>query len=103
MFFAKLNDASRAVVALANMSRDKVVAAEMMDYLSLKSVQQLPEVPSFVHNVPEGTSCILFQSESNDEATLDANLEYIKDQLKDIPTVIPAYIPKMLRNMMHGG
>lgn len=94
LFFAKLNDASRAVVALANMSRDKVVAAEMMDYLSLKSVQQLPEVPSFVHNVPEGTSCILFQSESNDEATLDANLEYIKDQLKDIPTVIPSLYSK---------
>ena len=37
MFFSTLNDASLAVVALANMGREKVVAAEMMDYQSLKS------------------------------------------------------------------
>ena len=32
MFFKTLNDASLAVVALANMGREKVIAAEMMDY-----------------------------------------------------------------------
>lgn len=94
LFFGKLTDASKAVVALAGMSRDVVVAAEMMDYLSLKSVQQLDEVPDFVRGIPEGTSCILFQSESNDEATLDKNLAYIQETLKDIPTVIPSLYSK---------
>ncbi len=94
VFYGNLNDASRAVVTLAGMSRDVVVAAEMMDYLSLKSVQQLPEVPDFVRGIPEGTSCILFQSESNDEAELDKNLEYIKNALQDIPTVIPSMYSK---------
>ena len=90
MFFKTLNDASLAVVALANMGRDKVVAAEMMDYQSLKAVQSLDNVPEFVHEVPEGTSAILFQTESYSKETVDKNLAFIKDKLKDIPTAIPS-------------
>lgn len=90
MFFKTLNDASLAVVALANMGRDKVVAAEMMDYQSLKAVQALDNVPDFVREVPEGTSAILFQTESYSKETVDENLAFIKDKLKDIPTAIPS-------------
>ena len=81
MFFKTLNDASLAVVALANMGRDKVVAAEMMDYQSLKAVQSLDNVPDFVREVPEGTSAILFQTESYSKQTVDENLAFIKEQL----------------------
>ena len=90
MFFRTLNDASLAVVALANMGREKVVAAEMMDYQSLKAVQTLDNVPDFVREVPEGTSAILFQTESYSKETVDENLAFIKEQLKDIPTAIPS-------------
>lgn len=90
MFFSTLNDASLAVVALANMGREKVVAAEMMDYQSLKAVQTLENVPDFVREVPEGTSAILFQTESYYKDTVDENLAFIKEQLKDIPTAIPS-------------
>ena len=88
MFFSTLNDASLAVVALANMGREKVIAAEMMDYQSLRAVQSLENVPEFVREVPEGTSAILFQTESYSKETVDENLAFIKDQLKDIPTAI---------------
>ena len=90
MFFSTLNDASLAVVALANMGREKVIAAEMMDYQSLRAVQSLENVPDFVREVPEGTSAILFQTESYTKETVDENLAFIKDQLKDIPTAIPS-------------
>ena len=90
MFFSTLNDASLAVVALANMGREKVVAAEMMDYQSFKAVQTLDNVPDFVREVPEGTSAILFQTESYSKETVDENLAFIKEQLKDIPTAIPS-------------
>ncbi|MDE8713575.1 FAD-binding and (Fe-S)-binding domain-containing protein [Veillonella atypica] len=90
MFFSTLNDASLAVVALANMGREKVVAAEMMDYQSLKAVQTLDNVPDFVREVPEGTSAILFQTESYSKDTVDENLAFIKEQLKDISTAIPS-------------
>ena len=72
------------------MGRDKVVAAEMMDYQSLKAVQSLDNVPDFVREVPEGTSAILFQTESYSKETVDKNLAFIKDKLKDIPTAIPS-------------
>ena len=88
MFFSTLNDASLAVVALANMGREKVIAAEMMDYQSLRAVQSLENVPEFVREVPEGTSAILFQTESYTKETVDENLAFIKEQLKDIPTAI---------------
>jgi len=88
--FSTLNDASLAVVALANMGREKVVAAEMMDYQSLKAVQTLDNVPDFVREVPEGTSAILFQTESYSKEIVDENLAFIKEQLKDIPTAIPS-------------
>ena len=90
MFFSTLNDASLAVVALANMGREKVVAAEMMDYQSLKAVQTLDNVPDFVREVPEGTSAILFQTESYSKEIVDENLAFIKEQLKNIPTAIPS-------------
>ena len=90
MFFSTLNDASLAVVALANMGREKVIAAEMMDYQSLKAVQTLDNVPDFVREVPEGTSAILFQTESYSKEIVDENLAFIKEQLKDIPTAIPS-------------
>ena len=90
MFFSTLNDASLAVVALANMGREKVIAAEMMDYQSLRAVQSLENVPEFVREVPEGTSAILFQTESYSKQTVDENLAFIKEQLKDIPTAIPS-------------
>ncbi|MDU8008128.1 MAG: FAD-binding and (Fe-S)-binding domain-containing protein, partial [Veillonella sp.] len=90
MFFSTLNDASLAVVALANMGREKVIAAEMMDYQSLRAVQALDNVPDFVREVPEGTSAILFQTESYTKETVDQNLAFIKDKLKDIPTALPS-------------
>lgn len=90
LFFSNLNDASEAVVKLAGMGRDKVIAAEMMDYQSLRAVQQLESVPDFVRDVPEGTSCILFQTESYAKSTVDDNLAFIQKELKDIPTAIPS-------------
>lgn len=90
LFFSNLNDASEAVVKLAGMGRDKVIAAEMMDYQSLRAVQQLESVPDFVRDVPEGASCILFQTESYTKATVDENLAFIQNELKDIPTAIPS-------------
>ncbi len=90
MFFKTLNDASEAVVALAGMGREKVIAAEMMDYQSLCAVRSLENVPDFIQEVEEGTSAILFQTESYDKATVDANLDFIKDKLKHIPVALPS-------------
>lgn len=90
LFFKNLDDASRAVVTLANMPRERVVAAEMMDYLSLKAVSRLENVPDFVKGIEEGTCAILLQSESTTHEELQDNLAYIQNALKDIPTAMPS-------------
>ncbi len=81
LFFADLNEASKAVVALSKLGRERVVSAEMMDYACLMAVKDIKGVPSVVRECREGYSCILFQSESNDKGVLEANLAQIKTSL----------------------
>lgn len=84
LFFADLSEASKAVVALSKLGREKVVSAEMMDYACLMSVKDIEGVPSIVKECKEGYSCILFQSESEVESKLEKNLSAIKAELEHI-------------------
>ena len=84
LFFADLSEASKAVVALSKLGRDKVVSAEMMDYACLMAVKDSEGIPSIVKECKEGYSCILFQSESQELSKLEANLTAIKAELESI-------------------
>ncbi|MGX3011764.1 FAD-binding and (Fe-S)-binding domain-containing protein [Helicobacter sp. 23-1044] len=84
LFFADLSEASKAVVALSKLGRDKVVSAEMMDYACLMAVKDSEGIPSIVKECKEGYSCILFQSESQETSKLEANLVAIKAELESI-------------------
>ncbi|MGX3098157.1 FAD-binding and (Fe-S)-binding domain-containing protein [Helicobacter sp. 23-1046] len=84
LFFADLSEASKAVVALSKLGRDKVVSAEMMDYACLMAVKDSEGIPSIVKECKEGYSCILFQSESQEPSKLEANLTAIKAELESI-------------------
>ncbi|MGX2984839.1 FAD-binding and (Fe-S)-binding domain-containing protein [Helicobacter sp. 23-1048] len=84
LFFADLSEASKAVVALSKLGRDKVVSAEMMDYACLMAVKDSEGIPSIVKECKEGYSCILFQSESQESSKLEANLTAIKAELESI-------------------
>ena len=84
LFFANLNEASKAVVALSKLGRQRVVSAEMMDYACLMSVKDIKGVPSIVKECKEGYSCILFQSESSVQKDLEENLSEIKKALNGI-------------------
>ena len=84
LFFADLSEASKAVVALSKLGREKVVSAEMMDYACLMAVKDSEGIPSIVKQCKEGYSCILFQSESQSESVLEVNLAAIKVELESI-------------------
>ncbi len=84
LFFETLKEASKAVIALSKMGREKVVSAEMMDYACLMAVKNIPGVPAIVKECKEGYSCILFQSENEDESVLNSNLGEIKETLKSV-------------------
>lgn len=85
LFYENLNDASKAVVKLANMPNGVVAAAEMMDYSCLLAVRKVPDIPKIIHECKPGYTCILIQSQSDDENILDLNLQSIKEELKSIP------------------
>ena len=63
----------------------------------------MENVPDFVREVPEGTSAILFQTESYSKETVDENLAFIKEQLKDIPTAIPSLYSQDPKEYDSGG
>lgn len=95
LFFEDLNEASKAIVALSKLGRQKVVSAEMMDYACLMAVKDIEGVPSVVSACKEGYSCILFQSESDDEGELNSNLAQIKASLKPLKMAFePLYSSK---------
>lgn len=84
LFFKDLDETSKAVVRLAGLGRELVNATEMMDYECLKAVRDYEGVPSLVKECKEGYTCILLQSESDDETSLDKNLSKIKEHLSDL-------------------
>lgn len=84
LFFKNLDETSKAVVRLASLGRELVNAAEMMDYECLKAVMTYDGIPSIVKECQDGYTCILFQSVSDNEKTLDENLEKIKGHLSDL-------------------
>lgn len=84
LFFANLNEAGKAVVALSKLGRQRIVSAEIMDYACLMAVKDIEGVPELVKECKEGYSCILFQSQSENEADLKENLATIKDALKSV-------------------
>ena len=77
LFYENLDEASKAVVTLGGLG-DIVSAAEMMDYACLVSVRGIDGVPKEVYEVQKGTTCILLQTESNEQNELEQNLQTIK-------------------------
>ncbi|PAF44129.1 FAD-binding and (Fe-S)-binding domain-containing protein [Helicobacter sp. 11S02629-2] len=80
LFYPNIAEASVAVKILAE-NQDIISSAEIMDYYSLKSVQNIEGMPSVIHQIKEDTACILIQLESPDTETLNKNLAFIKDKL----------------------
>ncbi|PAF50170.1 lactate dehydrogenase [Helicobacter sp. 13S00401-1] len=80
LFYPNIAEASKAVKILA--SHDDIInSAEIMDYYSLKSVENIDGMPSFIKDVKQDTACILIQLDARDKETLDKNLAKIKAEL----------------------
>ena len=85
LFYHNLADASHAIQILAK--NDAIVsAAEMMDYASLVSVQNMDGMPPEIKKISEGNCAILIQLEEDDKTILEKNIATIKRQLGKIRT-----------------
>lgn len=80
IFYKNLSLAAKAVNILAE-NKNKVSAAELMDYACLKSVSHLEDMPEQLNNIKEGNCCILVQLESNSKEQLEKNVQFITKAL----------------------
>lgn len=91
LFYENIEIAAEVVKILANL-QSIISAAEIMDYTSLKSVQNFKGVPEIIHQIQDGNACILIQSENEDKKTLQDNLKTICEAIASIPTIFPLSI-----------
>lgn len=89
LFYKNILEAAKAVKILAK-NDDIIQSAEIMDYNSLKSVQNLKDIPEILLKIKEGYACILIQTQSDLQNELDENLRIIKDSLKDTNMALEA-------------
>ncbi|WP_372906410.1 FAD-binding and (Fe-S)-binding domain-containing protein [Rhodohalobacter sp.] len=84
--FPSIEDACRAVIRLKS---EPVQAVELMDRVSLRSMENADGVPAYLKDLSENASSLLVQTASNDKEKLDLQIEQIKKSIKDIPIEIP--------------
>ena len=91
LFYKNILEASEAVKILAK--NDEIIqSAEIMDYNSLKSVQNLKGIPDILLEIKEGYTCILIQTESDCKNELENNLAIIQDSIKNTNMILkPLY------------
>ncbi|WP_121021086.1 FAD-binding and (Fe-S)-binding domain-containing protein [Helicobacter vulpis] len=88
LFYENLNLAIEAVRILAN-NKDKISAAEVMDFACLASMQGVEGMPEVLNRVEPGYTCILVQLESDDLGILEANTIFVLQALENVPTILP--------------
>lgn len=91
LFYENIEIAADVVKILAGLE-SIISAAEIMDYTSLKSVQNFKGVPEIIHQIQDGNACILIQTENEDKKTLQDNLNIICEAIASIPTIFPPSI-----------
>lgn len=83
LFYEDILTACKVVEILGGLS-EIISSAELMDYASLKAVAGSKGIPEIVNQISGDQSCILIQSESDDENELAKNIQTIKDAISPI-------------------
>ncbi|HWR06599.1 FAD-binding and (Fe-S)-binding domain-containing protein [Sporomusa sp.] len=86
MFFPDMKQACMAVMRL---ERPLVAAAELLDRISLRSVEDSAGMPAFLKELDEQATALLVEIRALDKATLDSNIEKTIQCLADIPVLFP--------------
>ncbi len=85
LFYENLALTAQAIKILAK--NDSIVsAAEMLDYSSLVSVQNIQGMPAEIKQITEGNCAILVQLEEDSKEALNRNIATITTELESIPT-----------------
>jgi D-lactate dehydrogenase len=86
MIFPDMNCACQAVIEL---NRPLVAAAEFLDRVSLRSVEDQAGMPEYIKTLGEGVTALLVETRAAGQAVLADNITTIQARLASIPTVYP--------------
>ena len=89
MIFKNIKDACDAVIKLKTECRENVDAAEIMDRMGLRSVENKEGMPEFLKTLGDEVTALLVETRAPSKAKLDKNIEIILDTLKDITPELP--------------
>ncbi|WP_033751954.1 FAD-binding and (Fe-S)-binding domain-containing protein [Helicobacter pylori] len=95
LFYENLERCAKAAQILAALKAkqpEMISSAELMDYACLKSVKGLEGMPSVILEIKEPNACLLIQSESDERAVLENNMQTILDALNAVPVVLDTQI-----------
>ncbi|MDA8441328.1 MAG: FAD-binding and (Fe-S)-binding domain-containing protein [Peptococcaceae bacterium] len=80
---------SQACLAVMQLDRDIVAAAELMDRISLKSVEDKPGMPPYLKTLSADAAALLVEVRAEDAAALAQAMAAVKSVLAVIPTELP--------------
>ncbi|NDV19048.1 FAD-binding protein [Pseudodesulfovibrio sp. JC047] len=87
MFFPSLKDATDAVIELKGSCNAE--AAEVMDCISLRALQDVKDAPSILKELPDGACAVLIETKAWDTDGLEKNTSEILKALGHYPALIP--------------
>jgi D-lactate dehydrogenase len=71
------------------LTRPLVTAAELIDRVSLRSVQEQPGMPDYLKSLDEAAAALLVEIQTEDRAALERHLQEVAALLADIPALYP--------------
>ncbi|MET0015138.1 MAG: FAD-binding and (Fe-S)-binding domain-containing protein [Sedimenticola sp.] len=86
ILFPDIETACRGVAAL---KQAPVTAVELMDRAALRSVQEKPGMPSYLHELDDEVAALLVDARAEDRTTLDNQVMQIEAALADLAVVMP--------------
>lgn len=82
-------DMDHACRAAMKLNRDLVSAAEMMDRVSLRTMEEEPGMPEYLRTLSESATALLVEVRAENQEILEKRIQEVKERLEDIPTVLP--------------
>ncbi|WP_346353814.1 FAD-binding and (Fe-S)-binding domain-containing protein [Azotosporobacter soli] len=86
MLFPDIGSACQAVMQL---SRPLVAAAELIDRVSLRSVEDRPGMPEHLKTLPEEAAALLVEIRAEEREQLQSRIGEVETVLADIPKLMP--------------
>jgi D-lactate dehydrogenase len=86
IFFPDMAGACSGVMQL---DRTVVSAAELMDRISLRAVEEKPGMPEYLKTLDDDVTALLVEVRGEDHAELDQKVGLLKQRLEGLPTVFP--------------